>query len=82
MSQQSTRNLLFGALALLHLHLARTRAILIFKEFGCQLSMLTPRAVVLSSSHFGTYQNVFQYALSISNGSTDASKSWSTGSTP
>ena len=34
------------------------------------------------TSHFGTYQNVFQYALSSSNGSTDAAKSWSTGSTP
>jgi arylsulfatase A-like enzyme len=34
------------------------------------------------SAHFGTYQNVCQYALSNSNGSTDASKSWSTGSTP
>ena len=39
-------------------------------------------SVIVSSSHFGTYQNVFQYALSISNGSTDASKAWSTGSTP
>ncbi len=34
------------------------------------------------SANFGTYQNVFQYAWSISNGSTDALKSWSTGSTP
>ena len=49
---------------------------------GVNFLLARGQRLVSIPRHFGAYQNVFQYALSSSNGSTDASKLWSTGSTP